>query len=104
MNAKHTPGPYRVIEHNWSDTSICAGDKLIASLSIKNDATEDNQEELEDWMKAQANLFAAAPEMLAMLERINRLIITNWTGPRGGLGCDFKNQLKKIIAKAKGKM
>lgn len=61
---KHTPGPWRVVEHSWSDTGIYSDKNHIAHLSIEGVATESNQSQLEASMGANAKLIAAAPELL----------------------------------------
>ena len=67
--SKFTPGPWKVLEHSWSDTSIVAEgfDHGICSLDI-NHATEDSQEADEALMAANARLIAAAPDLLAALQ------------------------------------
>lgn len=63
-------GPWEIVEHNWSDTSIYdADDQLICTLSIRDDATEENQEQLEQIMDARARAIAAMPQLLAACER-----------------------------------
>ena len=68
MSAQHTPGPWKVLEHSWSDTSIVAEgfDHGICLLDI-NHATEESQEADEALMAANARLIAAAPDLLADL-------------------------------------
>lgn len=66
---KHAPGPWVIIGHNWSDTSIVdLGGETIARLSIEDKATEENQETLAAIMSANANILAAALKMLEALE------------------------------------
>lgn len=65
---RHSPGPWVVVEHSWSDTSIFSSRNHVALLSIANQATEENQDELECGMAANARLIAAAPELLAALK------------------------------------
>lgn len=71
----HTPGPWKVVSYCWSDCGIYAAeDKFFGcSLSIKDEATEENQDALESEMDANARLIAAAPEMLESLENIIEL-------------------------------
>ena len=61
-----TPGPWRVLENSWSDTSIVASgfDHGICRLDI-NHATEASQEADAELMAANARLIAASPELLA---------------------------------------
>ena len=74
MSAQHTPGPWKVLEHSWSDTSIVAEgfDHGICLLDI-NYATEESQEADEAQMAANARLIAAAPDLLAVLQTIVRV-------------------------------
>lgn len=67
-NTKHTPGPWKVFNHSWSDTSIIAPgfDHGICCLDI-NHATEESQEADEEQMAANARLIAAAPDLLETL-------------------------------------
>jgi hypothetical protein len=60
---KHTPGPWEIVENAWSTTTIRSGDTTVAVLSCEEEATEDNQFELEAIQKANAKLIAAAPKM-----------------------------------------
>lgn len=57
---KITKGKAEVIEHSWSETSIYINDKTLLTLSIYDEATEDNQEPLECQMSANAELIADA--------------------------------------------
>lgn len=52
---KHTPGPWKFLD----DRAVVAGDVLIAQTSKINDSNYAN-----------ANLIAAAPEMLEALEKL----------------------------------
>lgn len=71
VSAQHTPGPWRVFNHSWSDTSILADgfDHAICLLDI-NHATEESQDADEALMAANARLIAAAPDMLAALRAV----------------------------------
>lgn len=66
--SEHTPGPWEVLEHNWSTTGVYAGrDQLIAGLDI-SDAAEESRCQLVGEMTANARLIAAAPELLEKLK------------------------------------
>lgn len=66
---KHSSAPWRKFEHSWDSTSIADSDgNIICSLSIYDEATEENQQELEAQMDANANLMKAAPELLKALQ------------------------------------
>lgn len=92
--SKHTPGPWKSVNHSWSDTSILAPDfdHAICRLDI-NHATEESQEADEAQM-------AAAPELLEAL-RIVRDTLPHINGNASSV-----NSLLKLtgaaIAKATG--
>jgi len=80
----HTPGPWELFEHSWSDSSIYGGpknEKLICKFSIYGEATEETQEHLEKEMDANARLIAAAPELLKWHQNIVALAIFDEDGP-----------------------
>lgn len=65
---KHSSTPWRKFEHSWDSTSIAdSNGNIICSLSIYDEATEENQQELEAKMNANANLIKTAPELLEAL-------------------------------------
>lgn len=66
---KHTPGPWTICEHSWSDTGIYADGRQIALLNIEPYATEENQSDLEKIASANAQLIAASPDLLFALQR-----------------------------------
>jgi hypothetical protein len=71
MTAEHVPGPWRIVEHSWSRTGIYAGDFIgIAALDIEHSATEETQDAQEAVMAANARLIAAAPDLLAALQKV----------------------------------
>lgn len=63
-----TPGPWKVFEHSWSETSIVADgfDHGICLLDI-NHATEESQDQDAEVMSANARLISAAPDLLEAL-------------------------------------
>lgn len=69
---EHTPGPWIVINHGWSETSVLAADRIVCGLSIEGTATEENQQQLEAQMARDAHLIAAAPNLLEVLKRVTR--------------------------------
>lgn len=77
MTTKHTPAPWALQEHSWSDTSIVneEREKVVAILSIYAEATEKNQQELESEMDANAHLIAAAPDMYEALKEAHKYLI-----------------------------
>lgn len=82
MSTKHTPGPWSVVKHSWSDTSIVGARGRVCGLSIYCDATEDNQQELEAVAAADASLIAAAPDLLALAQRWAALDAGSWHAVR----------------------
>jgi hypothetical protein len=86
--AKHTPGPWRVFNYSWSDTSILADgfDHGICLLDI-NHATEESQEADEAVMAANARLIAAAPDLLTALWKLrNEVSSLHIEAIRGAIG------------------
>jgi len=66
---KNSTTPWQKFEHSWDSTSIADSDgNIICSLSIYDEATEDNQQELEEQMDANADLIVAAPDLLEALK------------------------------------
>ena len=95
--AKHTPGPWTAVNHSWCDTSISAPstDNAICRLDI-NHATEESQDADEDQMAANANLIAAAPDLLALLVEL-----VDIEGPMPGTSA-WGDKARDAIAKATG--
>ena len=59
--AKHTPGPWKVIISSWENSLICAEDgTLIAICKINADVTEDTQDEFESIKNYNADILADA--------------------------------------------
>ncbi len=93
----HTPGPWRLIQDGPmpDSRSICAGDYGIGEVWNLNG----NPENL-----ANAHLIAAAPDMLAALERCEQ-ILSNCIVAGEALADHFPTRLAAVraaIAKAKG--
>lgn len=101
MQSSFTPGPWRVFEHSWCDTSIGAPgtSNAICRLDI-NHATEESQEADEAQMAANARLIAAAPELLEALQRLSaqctRLRLPDQAET------DAEKTARAVIAKATG--
>lgn len=86
--SKHTPGPFKVVECDGNFEIRTMDDKCLAdawSYGINSNAEE---------MEANANLFAAAPEMLAALNRVADLEDSDFDGT--------VSDARKAIALAKG--
>lgn len=98
MEFKGTKGKWELIEHNWSDSSIMCGDGVICTSSIYDDATEENQEQLESEMSANMTLIASAPEMLNLLKAMCEEYSSN-ERISGSLR-DYMIQAKQLIKKA----
>jgi len=71
--SKFTKGPWKIVEHSWSDTGIYSEHDRIALLSIGDEIDEGDQERFEEIQRANANLIASAPEMYEALEKLARL-------------------------------
>lgn len=69
--SEHTPGPWSASNRSWCDTYIIAPtfDHAICCLDI-NHATEESQEADEAQMAANARLISAAPDLLAICQRL----------------------------------
>lgn len=105
---KHTPGPWRTVNHSWSTTGIYADDSRVAKdwrigeMSIEQEATEENQERLEEILAKNAALASAAPELLDALKRL--VAHDKAADLRDGLEhCIELQQAEAAIAKAEGK-
>ena len=105
--AKNTP--WVAIEHSWSDTSICDGaGKVVASLTIRYDASEENQAELEAEMAVHANIMAAAPDLLeALQEAVECGMVPVSSAKNGGANSHVRqlhvaDMIRAAIAKALG--
>lgn len=71
---KWTPGPWTSVDHSWSDSGIYGGGRRIAGLSIRDEATEENEATLTKEMTANATLIAAAPDLYRALEEAKHLL------------------------------
>lgn len=72
--AKHTPGPWTTVEHSWEETSVCSGSRALCTVFIHPDVTEKTQDKWESEMDGNARLIAAAPELLAALQRSHEVL------------------------------
>ena len=94
---KATPGPWRSVEHSWSDTGIYHAGGRVALIDISDEANEENQAELEGIASANAEYIVAAnPQtILVLLDEIEALRVSNATmlvaleklGRAPGCGC-----------------
>ena len=91
--AKTTPGPWKFVEHNWSDTSIYADERRLALLSIADEADEETQNDLEVENTANSSIIVAlhnaAPALIAsarreakMREALHAMLIMSDRGPQ----------------------
>lgn len=100
--AAHTPGPYSVDVTNevrWADSYAL----IILAPDGKTPvgvASDFNRTDRDDEKRANARLFAAAPELLAALERI--VLINGSTGGHKAMVAEFKHIARTAIAKAGG--
>ena len=98
--SKHTPGPWTV---DWSDDGplIYTGDLLIASVSGSTEHVEVQGLDGET-TEANAWLIAAAPDLLAALERILARVETLNLFAEHGEDAKVVEQARAAIAKAQG--
>lgn len=62
---------WKIVEHNWSDTSIYDKDgRLICTRCIEDEATEENQDELGEEVLRDFNLIVLAPSMKEILIKL----------------------------------
>lgn len=64
----HTKGQMATIEHSWSDTGLYVDGNKIALISIESEATEENQDQLEQVASANARRLAACWNMFHDIE------------------------------------
>ena len=90
MEFKGTKTEWKVVEHNWCETSICSNGKTICSFELddieEEDLTENDLSEEENAYNIQ--LIKHSKEMLEMLRYLNR---------RGGLGLDIHSKIEQLI-------
>jgi hypothetical protein len=98
--SKHTPGPWTV---DWSDDGplIYTGDLLIASVSGSTEHIEVPGLD-EQTTEANASLMAAAPDLLAALERVLEHGEPLNLYHERSEDAEVVNQARAAIAKAKG--
>ena len=99
---KHTPGPWTKVDHNWSQTSIVTRNRTICRLDITDEATEETEQALAGEAEANANLIAAAPQMLEALEELEPFL--QWLVIEQGDKVDklLENKILPAIKAAKG--
>ncbi len=93
--SKHTPGPWnrsKKTDGNW--WHIGAGNQAVAAVHA---ASKKRNEPYASMFEANANLIAAAPELLAALEHLHHN--AKASGAEMGLALDVA---ESAIAKAKG--
>jgi len=93
MKAQYTPGPWKTVvypEEGWIDIEAPDGTCIIGDLGIRND----------EYLEANANLIAAAPDLLEALEDMVRIFDRGL--PSECIGRRTCDNAIKVIAKAKG--
>lgn len=81
---KHTPGPWRIIDHDEEYITITDAEQDFGVCKLEESASENRE-----IMKANAHLISAAPEMLEICE----LILKEWEAPTAGV------QIGELIAR-----
>jgi hypothetical protein len=103
QNPKWSAGPGETIKHSWECTGIYSGDRRVAIIKIDDEVTEENQEELERVVDANAPLIAAAPDLFEALAEVMEWI-DNWS-PNFVMDDewpDTQDKIEAVLAKAKG--
>ena len=86
MNTNHTPGPWKVISVDWTPS----GNARFEIEGIHRTGIAD------------ARLIAAAPELLAVLERVQSMFSYQFEGGLTGCMADLSIDVRAAIAKATG--
>lgn len=90
-----TKGPWRAVHSSWENSLVMSGEDWIATVSIDSDVTEDTQDELEGIKEKNAELMAAAPDLLEALKNLVDACDGNYA--------ELTSECQRIIAKAEGK-
>lgn len=102
----HTPGPWFPVPYgDGNDTVICkdeAGNQRIAFMAVPGCREQQERQKVWREIKANARLIAAAPELLEVLEVINRNAVYSDDGIRANLDNWVLDKARAAIAKAKG--
>lgn len=94
----HTPGPWMVVEHNWSDTGITGANEYVCLLEIR-DCSEECEVAMSNRMAANGRLIAASPELLELLQEV---VAIGDTLISDIYGYEFKEKARAVLAKATG--
>ena len=86
MNTNHTPGPWKVISVDWTPS----GNARFEIEGIHRTGIAD------------ARLIAAAPELLAVLERVQSMFSYQFEGGLTGCMADLSIDVRAAISKATG--
>ena len=97
----HTPGPWKVAENLFGSTASYEVYTNIETKSGKGGYTRICQITPRD-QKANARLIAAAPELLAVLERVQSMFSYQFEGGLTGCMADLSIDVRAAIAKATG--
>ena len=92
---KHTEGPWEACDDGTAVRNSLTDNRIIA-------LTDEDILMAPEERRANARLIAAAPEMLAALEEIHRLVILAQTDPGSGELFEIQEQARALIAKARG--
>ena len=97
--SKHTKGPWEIIEHDWAATGIVGGRNDYVCLLKIEPSNDECEVAMSNRMAANAQLIAAAPELLEALQEVfvigDRLVSDVY-------GHEFKEKARAAIAKATG--
>lgn len=103
--SKHTPGPWRSSPYQNNDDPTPTGCWEIHALTCKHVATTFSSDVPDAAAEANANLIAAAPEMLEALKDVLRRIADSdawWIGAKEKGGLDAQ-MIVAAITKAEGR-
>ena len=100
MKTKHTPGPWNVVciegLSDWAFLGVGSDASTKAICHIHFEATiEDDKVIIPDECKSNANLIAAAPELLDQLVKARKLLVQNGFRTWSYVIIDIDNAIKK---------
>lgn len=66
----YTLGPWTVTHNSWDTSTVYSVEGEVARVHIDSEADEDTQDKWEQIKEGNATLIAAAPDMLAALQKV----------------------------------
>lgn len=107
MNIWTIKAPWRIVEHNWEETSVYDADgDVVCSITISIEVTEETQDHYEQIAYEKARAIAALPEIAEAIEKtIADIRLFSNSFDNGSASKDFcigvENRLRSALIKAK---